>query len=157
MLQREAMETYPGLAKALQTFLEFQFSFRGMIQHRISRHLDPLRPDRNEYQGEAKSAIRVQSVLKTSRVGVVYELGSALQQIASEPNLALHAMMEQFIDTVIRSEGARTQWQLLLDPLKADIWKQQFDLLGDHSKRRASWLGKVQQSKDALHHVQSPC
>lgn len=148
-------ELVPGEASKLKfgvrTLAEFQLSYRGLIQHRIRKHLDDLMPDATTLQlSAAPTAKEVQQCLQALHAEAVYKCGSALDDLLSEPSQAAFAIVEEFLDRVLRSQGVKTEWRIFLEELRDRVWQDEFERLGERSRDRRDWLDLVARARNYM-------
>ncbi|MGG6269109.1 MULTISPECIES: GTPase domain-containing protein [unclassified Leptolyngbya] len=123
----------------------FDLSYRGLIQHRIRQHLDDLTPDTTQLQLSASpSAEEVLSCLSSLHAEAVYRCRTALDDLLAEPSQAAFAIVEEFVDRVLRSKNAQTEWRIFLEDVRSDVWSEQFQELGERSRTRRVWLETVE-------------
>lgn len=124
---------------------EFNLSYRGLIQHRIRQQLDGLNPDKTglKLSQQGISASEVLGNLKTLHAEAVYNCESALEDLLIEPNQAAFAIVEEFVDRVLRVEGVKTEWQIFLEQVRFEVWQDEFDRLGSRDRLRRDWLTAV--------------
>lgn len=128
----------------------FDLSYRGLIQHRIRQHLDDLTPDTTQLQLSASpSAQEVLSCLTSLHAEAVYRCRTALDDLLAEPSQAAFAIVEEFVDRILRSENSQTEWRIFLEDVRSDIWSEKFQQLGERSRTRRIWLEKVEQAANA--------
>ncbi|NEO26119.1 MAG: hypothetical protein F6K03_04285, partial [Kamptonema sp. SIO4C4] len=83
----------------------FELYYRGLIQHRIRQHLDQLTPDDSSLQlSEKPSAQEVLDLLKSAQSEAVYNCRNALDDLLAEPSQAAFAIVEEFLDRVLRAK-----------------------------------------------------
>ncbi len=124
---------------------EFDLSYRGLIQHRIRQQLDGLNPDKTSLKlsHQGISASEVLSNLKTLHAEAVYNCETALENLLIEPNQAAFAIIEEFMDRVLRVEGVKTEWQIFLEEVRSEVWEDEFNRLGDRDRLRREWFAAV--------------
>ncbi|MGL5193338.1 MAG: hypothetical protein ACRC8Y_07005, partial [Chroococcales cyanobacterium] len=125
---------------------EFNLSYRGLIQHRIRQQLDGLNPDKTglKLSNQGVSASEVLGNLKTLHAEAVYNCETALEDLLIEPNQAAFAIVEEFVDRVLRVEGVKTEWQIFLEQVRSEVWQDEFDRLGNRDRLRREWLAAVE-------------
>ncbi|MEB3826429.1 hypothetical protein [Phormidium sp. CCY1219] len=144
------VETIPDSLEKLklgfQILSEFNLSYRGLIQHRIRDQLDALTPDRSSLKLSQTdvSASEVLANLKTLHAETLYHCETALEELLIEPNQAAFAIVEEFVDRVLRAEGVKTEWQIFLEEVRGEIWENEFAQIGDRTRRKREWLDAVQ-------------
>jgi energy-coupling factor transporter ATP-binding protein EcfA2 len=134
-------ELIPGIPSKLQygfhTLADFELSYRGFIQHRIRKSLDGLTPNETIAQKltPSSSAEQVLLNLKIAHAETMGRCENALKQLLCEPNQAAFTMIEEFIDNILRTPDIESEWRIVLQDLRAQIW-QEFQQLGDRTLRR---------------------
>ncbi|AFZ31156.1 hypothetical protein Glo7428_2655 [Gloeocapsa sp. PCC 7428] len=137
-------ETLPTLKLGFEILAEFEISYRGLIQHRIRQHLDGLTPDETTLQlSKSPSAKEILSNLKTLHAEAVYGCETALEDLLSEPSLAAFAIVEEFVDRILRAEGAKSEWRIFLEEARAEVWQAEFMALGDRTRLRREWFDAI--------------
>ncbi|GAB1545465.1 hypothetical protein NUACC21_81410 [Scytonema sp. NUACC21] len=145
-------ESFEKLKLGFQILSEFDISYRGLIQHRIRRHLDGLTPDETSLQlSKSPSAKELLTNLKTLHAEALYGCETALEDLLCEPSLAAFAIVEEFVDRVLRAEGAKTEWRIFLEEIRAIVWHDEFEQLGDRTRLRREWLDLVDKAVTANH------
>ena len=128
----------------------FDLSYRGLIQHRIRRHLDRLTPDETPLQlSKTPSAQEILVSLQTLHAEAIYECETALDELLCEPSQAAYAIVEEFVDRVLRAEGVKDDWQIFLEEIRSEIWSTEFEKFGENSRLRREWLNCVERASSA--------
>ncbi|MFB2837573.1 hypothetical protein [Floridanema evergladense] len=130
---------------------EFELSYRGLVQHRIRQHLDGLTPNEPVTKRLSKSpnAQQVLSCLKTAHAEAVYKCGNALEELLCEPSQAAFAIVEEFLDRILRAADVKDEWQIFLDDVKVEVWSKEFLPLRQLYQLRREWLNSVEQVESA--------
>jgi len=106
---------------------EFKLVYRGFVQHRIRRHLDPLTqnaPSHRDMDPEPESIIEKLHLLHKE---ALYNIQQSLEELLWEPSMAVFAIVEEFQDRVLRAEGVKERdWEYFMKDHKAEIWPSQF-------------------------------
>lgn len=112
LLPDELIPSQPSKLKlGFQILATFDLSYRGLIQHRIRQHLDDLIPDETALQlSSSPSSQEVLNCLKSLHSEAVYKCGTALDDLLAEPSQAAFAIVEEFLDRILRAEGVKTEW-----------------------------------------------
>lgn len=135
-----------SLKFGFQTLAEFNLSYRGMIQHRIRVHLDDLTPNSTTLQlSTHPDAEEVLTCLRSLQAEAVYKCQTALDDLLAEPSQAAFAIVEEFLDRVLRAEGVKSQWRIFIEDIRGDIWSSEFAQLGSQTRTRREWLDLVKQ------------
>lgn len=69
----------------------------------------------------------------------LYKVRSAFDDWMSEPSEVTFAIVEEFVDQVLRSEGAQDEWRNLYQELRSEIWPEEFEKFETHSRVRRRW------------------
>ncbi|NEQ18847.1 MAG: hypothetical protein F6K28_02100 [Microcoleus sp. SIO2G3] len=132
-------ELVPGIPSQLkygfQMLAEFKLSYRGLLQYRIRKHLDGLTPNEPatlKLSG-SPSAEQVVLNLKIAYAETIGKCEKALKELLSEPSLAIYAIVEEFIDCILRTQDVESEWRVFLQGVREQIW-QEFQPLGDCPK-----------------------
>lgn len=140
----------PTLQLGFQILAEFEISYRGLIQHRIRKHLDELTPDETTLQlSQSPAAKEILANLKTLHAEAVYGCETALEDLLSEPSLAAFAIIEEFVDRILRAEKAKSEWRIFLEETRAQVWQTEFTALGDRTRLRREWIAAIAQANVA--------
>ncbi|OQA17133.1 MAG: hypothetical protein BWY64_02241 [bacterium ADurb.Bin363] len=124
---------------------EFHLSYRGLIHHRIRKHLDPLTPDKTKRKLQEKTAQEIKYNLEALLGTTLYEIESEIEKFLFEPNQAAFGMVEEFLDRVLRAEDVQNEWYFLLEEFKSEIWTSEFSKLGEKSRIRKAWESAIKQ------------
>lgn len=133
-------DAMPKIKLGLGVLAGFELSYRGFIQHRVRQHLDILTPDLTPAHASATpTAEEIQSMLESLHGEALYEVRSAFDNWMSEPSEVTFAIVEEFVDQVLRSEGAQDEWRNLYQELRSEIWPEEFEKFETHSRVRRRW------------------
>ena len=133
------------LKLGFQTLAEFDLSYRGLIQHRIRQHLDDLTPDETSLQlSPSPSAAEVLSCLNSLHAEAIYKCETALDDLLAEPNQAAFAIVEEFLDRILRAKQVRQEWLKFLQEIYDRVWLQEFEEFGHNSKISQQWMAEVE-------------
>ena len=148
IIQRMPDQIMPGepsqIKFGFQILESFSLSYRGLIQHRIRKHLDDLTPDTTKLKlSDSPSATEILECLTTLQAEAVYKCRTALNDLLSEPNQAAFAILEEFTDRVLRAEDVEKEWRIFFAEMRNEIWQEQFRTLEERSKRHLDWLNAV--------------
>ncbi len=148
LLPEELIEGQPCRLKfGFQILSEFELSYRGMVQHRIRKCLNSLTPDKTTVKlPPSPNTQQVMSSLKMLHEEAVYKCETALEELLSEPSQAGFAIVEEFLDRILRAEEVETEWRIFLREERTSIWPDEFELLGERTRLRREWLEAVERS-----------
>ena len=153
-------ENLAGLRLGFQTLATFDLQYRGLVQHRIRRHLDVLTPNRTTYRLQggflnklidvktgkiytSPPAEKIASNLSKAQAEAVNNCEKELKTLLREPSQAGFAIVEEFVDRVLRAEGVRTEWQIFLQEVASDVWIDEFDTTMVRTQLRRDWMQKI--------------
>ena len=136
-----------SLKLGFQTLAEFELSYRGLIQHRIRQHLDDLTPDETSLQlSPSPSAAEVLSCLTSLHAEAIYKCENALDDLLAEPNQAAFAIVEEFLDRILRAKQVKQEWLKFLQEIYERVWVDEFKEFSHNSKIRQQWMAEVEKA-----------
>ncbi|MBN3871389.1 MAG: hypothetical protein HWQ23_14250 [Nostoc sp. JL33] len=163
-------ENLTGLRLGFQTLATFDLQYRGLVQHRIRRHLDVLTPNRTTYRLEGglldkwymdiktagihtfSPAEKIANNLSKAQAEAVNNCEKELKTLLKEPSQAGFAIVEEFVDRVLRAEGVRTEWQIFLQEVASDVWIDEFGTTMERTQLRRDWMQRIGE----VDHVKQP-
>lgn len=121
----------PILTEQLETYAKFNLSFSGFMAHKVSKNLDSVRNCgymKVVEQIDFSSAEAIQEVLAELGRRAMNDVAVELSQsLSSEPNEAVFAMSENFVDITLRTKSVKDDWSELYFVLKGDVWPEHFN------------------------------
>jgi hypothetical protein len=153
-------DKYAMLKEGFRIITEFRLSYRGLILPRIRQHLDGLTSitataghhgfsEPQEEQTLSVSANttadEIFSALEIDYDKAINRLRPALEDLLCEPNEATYAMVEEFIDNVIRQQGIANEWKNFLRRYKGKIWSDDFGQQEREREIRRDWLAAIKE------------
>ena len=153
-------DKYAMLKEGFRIITEFSLSYRGLILPRIRQHLDGLTSitataghhgfsEPQEEQTLSVSANttadEIFSALEIDYDKAINRLRPALEDLLCEPNEATYAMVEEFIDNVIRQQGIANEWKNFLRRYKGKIWRDDFGQQERSREIRKDWLAAIKE------------
>jgi len=168
-LSEKIPDDLTGLKLGFQTLATFELQYRGLVQHRIRRHLDVLTPNRTTYRlkesfmGEIWREIKGESPTFSPAEKIALNLSKAqseavdncekeLKSLLKEPSQAAFAIVEEFADRVLRAEGVRTEWQIFLQEVASVVWEDEFIEEEKRRRLRQDWVQTIQE----IEHLKQP-
>ena len=128
----------------------FDLSYRGLIQHRIRIHLDNLTPDGTPLRlSQHPRAEEIKVYLEDLYPQAISKCKMALEGILSEPNQAAFAIVEEFVDQVLRAEDIEDEWEFFLGDIRDQVWPNEFSELGENTKIRRDWIALIKRVRVA--------
>ena len=152
ILPEEIIEGKPSKLKfGFKVLADFELSYRGFVQHRIRQHLDILTPNEENVLQLSKTpnAQQVLNNLKKAHADAVYNCEQALADFFKEPSQAAFAIVEEFLDRILRAEDVKTEWEIFLLQSRGKIWQSQFQEKLIEETRKQEWLASVKLVADA--------
>ncbi len=144
-------ELIPGqpsnIKQGFQLLADFEISYRGFVQHRIRQHLDVLTPNEPTTLQLSKSptAQQVLTNIKTAHAEALYKCENALQDLLYEPNQAAFAVVEEFLDRILRAAEVESEWRIFLEQVRDLVWLNEFQQLVERTQLQREWLTLVEQ------------
>jgi hypothetical protein len=160
-LAKKIPENAPGLKLGFETLATFDLEYRGLLQHRIRKHLDDLIPNTTKYKLDNSSlmeklndinprkthksspAEKILSNLSKAQSEAVNKCEKELKTLLTEPSQAGFAIIEEFIDRILRAKGVDYEWQVFLKEVAPDIWGGDFDVARESAQLRKEWIQKI--------------
>lgn len=156
-----------GLRLGFQTIATFELQYRGLVQHRIRRHLDVLTPNRTPYQiqqnfmdkwvdittGKIHSSSPEEKIVNNlikAQAEAVNNCEKELKTLLKDPSQAGFAIVEEFVDRVLRAEGVRTEWQIFLQEIASDVWDDEFGPSKLQTQLRRDWTEKITEIEEIM-------
>lgn len=152
-------ELIPGIPSQLkygfQTLAKFQLSYRGFLQYRIRKYLDGLTPNEPATLklSASSSAEQVLLNLKIAYAEAIGKCEKALKGLLCEPSQVIYAIVEEFLDCILRAKDVESEWRIFLQDVRGQIW-QEFQDLGDGAKRPSQKEEHTQLQHEALKSVE---
>ena len=156
-LENKIPEDLTSLKLGFQTLATFDLQYRGLIQHRIRKHLDVLTPDRTKYKlndlfsnffGQSNSnqekAKKIYSNLRQAQTEAVNNCEKELNSLLIEPNQAGFAIVEEFVDRVLRTEGITEEWQIFLQEFAHQVWQDEFESISANGQLKKEWIDTIE-------------
>jgi hypothetical protein len=162
----------PGLKLGFETLATFDLQYRGLLQHRIRKHLDDLIPNTTKYKLDDSSwkeklndinplkgkmpkpspAEKIFNNLFDAQAEAVNKCEKELETLLTEPSQAGFAIVEEFIDRILRARGVDYEWQVFLKEVAPDVWGDDFGAAREFTQLRKEWvqkIGEVDRAKQA--------
>ncbi|MGL6340678.1 MAG: hypothetical protein ACRC80_16255 [Waterburya sp.] len=151
-------EDLSELRSGFETLANFNLQYRGLIQHRIRKHLDILTPDRTKYKlndlvsnflglplSNEDKARRIYQNLSQAQKEAVDNCQVELNNLLREPSQAGFAIVEEFIDRVLRAEGIEEEWQIFLQEFATQVWQEEYTSINANSQVKQEWIYAIEQ------------
>ncbi|HEV2661208.1 MAG TPA: hypothetical protein VGU68_11440, partial [Ktedonobacteraceae bacterium] len=145
--------------QVFRVFANYELSYRGFFQYRIRASLNLLVPDRTTIHPKLRpnmsdeaAAAEVYNTLKKVYIDTINALFQELAQYLVEPGIAAFAVVEEFVDQLIRAEGVQREWSRFYRKEQERIWVEDFARLHNLVRLQQEWLSCVEkaQQKNAL-------
>ncbi|AFZ03420.1 hypothetical protein [Calothrix sp. PCC 6303] len=153
-------ERLAKLKAGFHILANFQLSYRGLILPRIRQHLDGLtnispmtgqfgqvleQPDKTLAVSKDTTAEDILMALEIDYDKAINTIKPALEELLCEPNEAVYAMVEEFIDNVIRQKDIQKEWRNFLRGVRGKIWSDIFSKNEQDRQMREEWMKAVNQ------------
>ncbi|HEY1352198.1 MAG TPA: hypothetical protein VGF67_21485 [Ktedonobacteraceae bacterium] len=130
----------PGLYRALAIFDSYELSLRGFFQSRIRQNLTRMIPDRADpLPLDRLTPEYVLEQLRTIQEQTVNEVESSLMRFVNEPGQAAFAVVQEFIDQVLRSKEARGTWRSFYSAHREKVWISEFEQSVKREEMQRAW------------------
>lgn len=147
------MVIYPTLSprqqEAFKMFANYELSFRGYFQSRIrGQHLVNMIPDKTAKKPQVPiTATSVIKALQEVHKETVDKLEKTLNDLAHEPSLAAQAVIEEFVDQILRFVDAENDWRAFYQTEQEKIWVSEFAVTAKREQFRQKWQEMVKEAK----------
>ena len=153
-------ERLAKLKAGFEILANFQLSYRGLILPRIRQHLDGLtnispmtgqsgqlleQPDKTLAVSKDTTAEDILTALEIDYDKAINTIKPALEELLCEPNEAVYAMEEEFIDNVIRQKDIQKEWRNFLRGVRGKIWADIFSKKEQDRQIQEEWMKAVNQ------------
>jgi phage shock protein A len=160
-------EDSQGLRLGFQTLATFDLQYRGLLQHKIRKHLDDLTPNTTKYKLEdnfvidklndltngrthkSSPAKKIFDNLSKAQSEAVNKCEKELKTLLTEPSQAGFAIIEEFVDRILRAEGVRKEWQIFLQTVASDVWIDDFGITIERTQLRQDWMDRIDEVERA--------
>jgi len=140
----------------------FDLVYRGLIQHRIRKHLDVLTPNKTKYKFEPKFFDELIGKGQSPTERIVYNLQQAysdainncekeLKGLLREPSQAGFAIVEEFVDRVVRAKGVENEWRDFLWRERSKVWSDAFQRMAKLQELQKSAKSSADQARATNH------
>lgn len=137
------------LHRAFEVLLDFELSYRGFIQYRVREHLDCLTPDLTRTRVDSDDTpADVLGYLQNMYEEAIYNVEAAFKKWLADPNKANFAIVEEFIDQILRAEGAPQAWRNFYRTVRAEVWPNEFKLWSARSQLQKQWQNYLGQAEE---------
>jgi len=129
-----------------QMLRDFELSYRGFVQHRIRENLDILTPEQPKTLklSATSNPEQVLERLTKAHAEAVYKCEEALESLLCDPSQAAFAIVEEFLDRILRVENARDEWSTFFNIYRGDIWED-FKKTKHYSQLHKEWLKIIEE------------
>jgi phage shock protein A len=169
-LAEKISENAPELKLGFETLATFDLQYRGLLQHRIRKHLDNLIPNTTKYKFDDSSfmdkwidtktktiqvpspAEKIFNNLSKAQSEAVNKCEKELKTLLTEPSQACFSIVEEFIDRILRAKDVEDEWSIFLKEVAPDVWVDDFGITRELTQLRQGWMqmiGEVERVKQA--------
>ena len=69
-----------------------------------------------------------------------------MQDLLPEPSQAAFAMVEEFVDRLLRAEKSKKEWRIFLFEVRTQVWPEEFKFLVENSQIKEKWLTLIEKT-----------
>ncbi|MEL7240996.1 MAG: dynamin family protein [Cyanobacteria bacterium J06573_2] len=148
-----------NLKLGFQKLYDFDISNAGRVIRLLRVNIDKLNPDNNplftlekinqiqENNTEFYIEEQILNNLEKLYKEAVDTSEQALNQILCEPSTDAYFMLEEFVDTVLRSKNVQLEWRLFLRKESGKVWSE-FRQIEQRVKQQQIWRALVERAKE---------
>ena len=151
----------PGLASAVNSLLDVRLEYRTLLYPRVRPDLAPLNlqvthPDTGEQMQQvavpltAEGAEHLHELFNSLAEQAAFRIQRSLSQEAAVPAAVIHALVEQFEDTLIRSGTSVMEFRRFVRSYRNDLWPAEFRGIDEANSRFARVLRVAQDISKVL-------
>ncbi|MEU0642786.1 hypothetical protein [Streptomyces umbrinus] len=151
----------PGLASAVNSLLDVRLEYRTLLYPRVRPDLAPLNlqvthPDTGEQMQHvavpltAEGAEHLHELFNSLAEQAAFRIQRSLSQEAAVPAVVIHALVEQFEDTLIRSGTSVMEFRRFVRSYRNDLWPAEFKGIDEANSRFARVLRVTQDISKTL-------
>jgi hypothetical protein len=152
----------PEIKTALQMIIDFDLSYRGLIQHRIRPQLNKLYANTTDMKfPDLASGPRPDAKTVREMLVILYEEAlngcrGVLADLLSEPNQAMFAITEEFRELMLRTRDVDVAWEVeeawraFYREYRAEIWPGEFAALAENAANLRAWNEALQRLTSAV-------
>jgi len=159
LFERIAAELYPlspRLFRAIEVFDSYELSLRGFFQSRIRQNLTRMIPDRAESLPPDKlTPEHVLEQLRSIQEQTVTDVENSVMRFVNEPSQAAFAVIQEFIDQVLRSKEAKTIWRSFYSVRREKIWISEFEQSAKREALQREWQELINKAYHAVASMQA--
>ena len=67
----------------------------------------------------------------------------------SFPNQAEFAIVEEFVERILRAEGIREEWEIFVQDFATVIWQDKFQSINANSQIKQEWISAIEETKQS--------
>jgi hypothetical protein len=160
-LLREAPQPSPRLAEALDELLSVRLEYRTLLYPRVRADLGPLNLQVTGADGlpalqQVAVELTVQGAEDLYQIfcdlaeQAAFRVQKALAKESVTPTAVIHAVVEQFQDTLIRSGDSVTEFQRFVRCYRTDMWSEEFRGIDQANVRYARVVSSLHAISKAL-------
>ncbi|MEU2283234.1 hypothetical protein ABZ614_15120 [Streptomyces sp. NPDC013178] len=147
-LFEESPQPCPGLAAAVHHLLDVRLEYRTLLHPRVRPDLAPLNlqvthPDTGEEMQHVavplteEGAKELYGIFNGLAEQAAFRIQKSLLREAAVPAAVIHALLEQFEDTLIRSGTSAQEFRRFVRSYRNDLWPEEFRGIDEANSRFA--------------------
>lgn len=144
----ESPQPCPGLAAAVHNLLDVRLEYRTLLHPRVRPDLAPLNlqvthPDTGEEMQQVavplteEGAKELYGIFNGLAEQAAFRIQKSLLREAAVPTAVVHALLEQFEDTLIRSGTSAQEFRRFVRSYRNDLWPEEFRGIDEANSRFA--------------------
>ncbi|WP_234388230.1 hypothetical protein [Streptomyces sp. 46] len=148
----ESSQPCPGLAAAVHSLLDVRLEYRTLLYPRVRPDLAPLNlqvthPDTGEEMQQVAvpltegGAEELYGIFNGLAEQAAFRIQKSLLREAAVPAAVVHALVEQFEDTLIRSGTSVQEFRRFVRSYRNDLWPEEFHGINEANSRFARVVG----------------
>ncbi|MDY7008484.1 MAG: AAA-like domain-containing protein [Cyanobacteriota bacterium] len=149
-MTREIPEDLPILKEAFEKLVSFQMTYEYHLEHLILQALEEeLNPNAGDVfnpvgKSDEENIQIIHKILVVKHRNTVSKCRQALEKLEGMPSIIVYGRANRFVDEVIRSEGIRNDWLVLLQEWSSQVFP---DHLGKRiSQEKQEWENSIQKA-----------
>jgi hypothetical protein len=118
----------------------------------LSFGLSRLNDIKNGTAHKYSPAEKILNNLSKAQTEAVNKCEKELKTLLTEPSQAGFAIVEEFIDRILRAKDVKNEWQFFLKKVAPDVWGDDFGAAREFTQLRKEWvqkIGEVDRAKQA--------
>jgi energy-coupling factor transporter ATP-binding protein EcfA2 len=149
-MAREIPEDLPLLKEAFEKLVSFKMTYEYHLEHLILQALEEeLNPNAGDVfnpveQSDEENIEIIHKILFVKHRNTVSKCRQALEKLEGMPSIIAYGRANRFVDEVLRSEGIKNDWLVLLQEWSSQVFPNHFGK--GISQEKEQWENCIQQA-----------